>query len=418
MNRNLIILCSFFLVQCAVSQISASRKPIKDELIERKVEINTVSSPTFNLKPDEELTAYTEINPNFVLKLHELIRKRHHYNEIKTYKKKLHPILKYTLLGGSLGSGVYGTSLLAGETGYVALGRDLIGIGVLIAVPTIIFSGPKEFEKKELGYDDDKGYSSFPLTDLLLEVNIIDSPYTLSLSTDTAGIVQIPADSIIKLCPEKNKIDIKITSKDKPSLNQQLTISNSFITSFKKFEELKKQEQIRLAKLEKERKKIEAKVNKIINKAWKDKNEVCDDIDVYFRSDSSVDIYYTMSREHKKGIIDAIVYSDFTVIGAVTLFKTDILIQFGKIAPKLFKKPYVKKITLSATVNMETPYGYQYPYSRAVTIEMSHSTAKKINWVKDYMKKRWKIADKCYLSDRFYGFLITYINELYWEGWR
>ncbi len=326
-------------ISCATTQLGVKKEHLSYETIERNVEIKTVIYPKIDIPPGEEITAHTNVEPNFVVEVVENVRKRHHYNKITSYERRV--------LG---------------------------------------FFPPKEFKKTEKKFDDDKSYSSSPLANLLLKVDIIASPYTLSLSTDTAGIVRIPVDSIIKLCSEKSNIAISITSTNEPSLKQQLTITSSFIASFRKLEELRNLEQIRLAKLEKERKKIEVKVVKIINKVWRNRDKVSTETSISYGADSTVHIRFTQSKSERTACIKA--GKIWGVSGALGLFETSAWNQFIVIAPALFKKSYVKAIELTMDVEFEAIINPRYTCEfSAVFIKMNRTTANKVDWVRDVMKK-------------------------------
>lgn len=417
----LFIITTLLLVYCATIQIGRRTEPLGDEVIERKVEMQVIKSPTIHLLHGEEITAYTQINSDFKVRIEEYIRKRHYCDYITTYKKYLPSTVKGALIIGGIGTFLGTYYLLAkstdpDSTDYFA-GTIGLALGLAINLPTIIYARPKIYEKTEQKSYDDKNFSSFPLKNRSFKVELKESFHSLTLWSDSLGAVRIPADSIIKLCPGKAEINITVRLATEPTVQKELIITSSFIASFRKYEELKRQEKIRLAKLEKEREKLENEIIKIITKSWTNKNKVCDRVSIYYRADSTVDVYYDMSFEQKKGIIDIVIYYNYGVLGAIDCFKTDVWMQFGTLAPVLFKKSYVKSLAVTSTVQFETNYGQIYPL-RAVRIAMNRATAKKVDWVKDYMEKGWKIADSCVVDKTFEGFLITFLNDLYWEGWR
>lgn len=299
---------SLLLIHCATIKVGTERVPLGDERIERKIEIKLVSSPHFDLEPSEELNAYSKVDPNFVLRFQELIRERHNYNSIITYEKYLHPIAAWTMgISGCVLGGV-GCYLLLdtnATTGYIALGRDLIGVGSIGVVSALFLGQHKKYIKTQKKFDDDIDFTPIPLHYKYITVEINETPYSLVLKTDSLGVISIPADSIIKLCPEKAEINFLVKLADEPTVKQELTIPSSFITLFNKFEEAKKQEEIRLAKLERERKELEAKILKIIEKVWTQTADVKrGSVSVEYK-DSTVTISYAMSKKARQACIKA-----------------------------------------------------------------------------------------------------------------
>lgn len=136
LNKGIIFYCIIItlFLNCTTNLIGTRKEPLNDEIIDQKIEIQDVELPTVYGAPSfEEITADTKINSDLVLRIVSLDRKRHYYNEIYHYKRKINPILKYASLFSSPSlslAGLYGI-----KTGYVVLGKYLIGTGILTIIP-------------------------------------------------------------------------------------------------------------------------------------------------------------------------------------------------------------------------------------------------------------------------------------------